>query len=58
MTKEEIAASGDAGGHDHDHEAVSKGPLTLFLAIACGVLFVLLLASPFVFRGQRTASAE
>jgi cobalt-zinc-cadmium efflux system membrane fusion protein len=45
MTKEEIAASGEAGGHDHDHEAASKGPLTLFLAIACGVLFVLLLVS-------------
>jgi membrane fusion protein, heavy metal efflux system len=45
MTKEEIAASGEAGGHGHDHEAASNGPLTLFLAIACGVLFVLLLVS-------------
>lgn len=45
MTKEQIAASGEAGGHDHDHEATSNGPLTLFLAIACGVLFVLLLVS-------------
>jgi multidrug efflux pump subunit AcrA (membrane-fusion protein) len=45
MTKEEIAASGEAGGHDHDHETASNGPLTLFLAIACGVLFVLLLVS-------------
>lgn len=57
MTKEEIAASGEAGGHDHDHdhEATSQGPLTLFLAIACGVLFVLLLASPFFFRARAKA---
>lgn len=58
MTKEQLAASGEADGHDHDHEAASNGPLTLFLAIACGVLFVLLLASPFVFRGRRAASSE
>jgi len=57
MTKEGIAASGEAGGHDHDHdhEATSQGPLTLFLAIACGVLFVLLLASPFFFRARAKA---
>jgi multidrug efflux pump subunit AcrA (membrane-fusion protein) len=55
MTKEQIAASGEAGGHDHDHEAASKGPLTLFLAIACSVLFLLLLASPFIFRARAKA---
>jgi hypothetical protein len=47
MSKEEIAAAG-AGGGDHAHGG--GGPLVIFLAIACGVLFVLLLASTFVFR--------
>ncbi|MEX1114610.1 MAG: efflux RND transporter periplasmic adaptor subunit [Akkermansiaceae bacterium] len=49
MSREEIAASGDGGEH-HDHAHGGGGPLVLFLAIACGVLFLLLLASPFVFR--------
>ncbi len=55
MSKEEIAASGEAGGHHHDHEAASNGPLTLFLAIACGVLFLLLLASPIFLRARAKA---
>jgi cobalt-zinc-cadmium efflux system membrane fusion protein len=54
MSKEEIAAAG-AGGGDHDHAHGSGGPLVLFLAIACGVLFVLLLASPFIFRTRSKA---
>lgn len=55
MTKEEIAAAGaGGGGHDHDHDH-GGGPLVLFLSIACGVLFVLLLASPFVFRPRSKA---
>ncbi len=58
MTKEEIAASGEADGHDHDHDAASNGPLTLFLAIACGVLFVLLLVASLSLRSRRAASAE
>jgi cobalt-zinc-cadmium efflux system membrane fusion protein len=54
MSKEEIAAAG-AGGGDHDHGHGGGGPLVLFLAIACGVLFLLLLASPFVFRTRSKA---
>jgi multidrug efflux pump subunit AcrA (membrane-fusion protein) len=45
MFKEEIAAAG--GDHHHDHPHDGGGPLVLFLAIACGVLFLLLLASIF-----------
>jgi membrane fusion protein, heavy metal efflux system len=53
MTAEQLAA---AGAHDHhSHEHASFGPLTLFLAIACGVLLLLLLASPFVFRNRPQA---
>lgn len=57
MTKEQIAAAaGEAGrAHDHEHASGSHGPLTLFLAIACGVLFLLLLASPFFFRARAKA---
>jgi membrane fusion protein, heavy metal efflux system len=50
MTKEQLAAgSADA---DHPHSHGEHGPLLLFLAIACGMLFVLLLASPFVIRNR------
>lgn len=55
MTKEQIAASGGAGDHDHDHAHAEESPLVLFLSIACGVLFLLLLASPFVFRARAKA---
>jgi len=54
MSKEEIAAAA-AGGGDHDHAHGGGGPLVIFLAIACGVLFVLLLASPFIFRTRTKA---
>jgi hypothetical protein len=57
MTKEENAANGEAGGHDHDHEAASNGPLTLFLAIACGVLFVLLLVSSLRKKAQPSSAS-
>jgi len=53
MSTEEIAATGTGGG-DHDH-AHGGGPLVLFLAIACGVLFLLLLASIFT---RKTRSRE
>jgi cobalt-zinc-cadmium efflux system membrane fusion protein len=55
MSAEEAAAAqgGNGGGHDHGHS--ESGPLTLFLAITCGVLFLLLLASPFVFRARAKA---
>lgn len=49
MTADEINASG--GDHGHDHEQ-GGGPLVIFLAIACGVLFLLLVASPFLFRAK------
>jgi cobalt-zinc-cadmium efflux system membrane fusion protein len=51
MTADQIAASsGTNSDHNHDH-----GPnksLILFLSIACGVLFLMLLASPFFFRNR------
>jgi cobalt-zinc-cadmium efflux system membrane fusion protein len=56
MSKEQIAAEAAAhGDHGHENGASSNGPLTLFLAIACGVLLVLLLASPFIFRARAKA---
>jgi membrane fusion protein, heavy metal efflux system len=56
MSKEQIAAETAAhGDHGHEHGVSSNGPLTPFLAIACGVLLVLLLASPFIFRARAKA---
>ncbi len=54
MTAEQLAAAEGGGDHHHDHE--SPGSLTVFLAIACGVLLLLLIASPFVLR-RRSAQA-
>lgn len=52
MSAEEVSAkSGDH--HDHDHGPSSM--LVIFLAIVCVVLFLLLLASPFVFRTRNKA---
>jgi len=51
MTAEQLAAAG--GEHGHDHEHGESGPLVLFLGIACGVLFLLLIASVFL-RKPRT----
>lgn len=50
MTAEQLAASG--GDHGHDHAHGGNSPLVVFLAIACGVLFLLLVASPFLFRAK------
>lgn len=57
MSKEQLAAAEAAGGdhHAHDHGHEGSQPLVRFLAIACGVLFLLLLASPFVFRARAKA---
>jgi cobalt-zinc-cadmium efflux system membrane fusion protein len=55
MSKEEVAATDAAGGHDHGHEHAARSPLVLFLAITCGVLLVLLIASPFIFRARAKA---
>jgi multidrug efflux pump subunit AcrA (membrane-fusion protein) len=49
MTAEQLAASGGDHGHDHSH---GGGPLVVFLAIACGVLFLLLIASAFIRKTQ------
>lgn len=53
MTAEEIAASG--GEHGHAHAREESGPLVLFLTIACAILLLLLVASPFVFRARSQA---
>jgi hypothetical protein len=50
MTKEQIAASG--GDHGHDHEHGRNSPLAVFLGIACGVLFLLLITSVFIRKNQ------
>jgi cobalt-zinc-cadmium efflux system membrane fusion protein len=55
MSAEEAAAAANGAGKGHDHDGSDRGPLTIFLAITCGVLFVLLLASPFVFRARAKA---
>jgi multidrug efflux pump subunit AcrA (membrane-fusion protein) len=54
MTTGEMAASGGDHGHAHDHTHESTGPLTLFLAITCGVLLLLLAVSPLVYRSLAT----
>ncbi|MGL5018060.1 MAG: hypothetical protein ACRDBP_08005, partial [Luteolibacter sp.] len=55
MSAEEIAAtSGD--GHAHqDHGHGPSNLLVIFLSIACGVLLLLLLASPLFFRARAKA---
>ncbi len=54
MTADQIEAEGtEQTGHSHDHHGLS--PLTLFLAITCVVLILLLIASPFVFRARAKA---
>jgi hypothetical protein len=57
MSAEEVAAAAEGGGDDgHGHGHEGSSPLTLFLAIACGVLFVLLLVSSL--RRKTQASPE
>jgi cobalt-zinc-cadmium efflux system membrane fusion protein len=56
MTAEEIAArAGGEHGHSHDHGSIFSNHLVLFLAIACGGLLLLLIASPFIFRAASKA---
>jgi cobalt-zinc-cadmium efflux system membrane fusion protein len=51
MSAEEIAAhSGGDHGHEHAHGSPFSSTLVLFLAITCGGLFLLLIASPFIYR--------
>ncbi len=54
MSAEEIAAT-SSDGHDHGHDHGSSNMLVIFLSIACGVLLLLLLASPFLFRARAKA---
>lgn len=56
MTAEELASHG-VHGHDH-HDHAHAGPLTWFLGIACAVLLVLLIASPFVLRRGQPATSR
>ena len=53
MTAEQLAAAGGEHGHAHEHQ--ESGPLVLFLTIACAILLLLLVASPFVFRARSQA---
>jgi membrane fusion protein, heavy metal efflux system len=55
MSAEDLAAAAgdDANGHSHDHGWWN--PLTLVLAVTCGVLFLLLIASPLAFRNRAQA---
>ncbi len=48
MSAAELAAT--ATEHGHHHAGESTGPITLFLAITCGVLLLLLAASPLIHR--------
>jgi len=48
MSAAELAAT--AAEHGHHHAGESTGPITLFLAITCGVLLLLLAASPLIYR--------
>jgi hypothetical protein len=51
MTADQIAASSGTN-HDHNHDHGANQTLILFLSIACGVLVLILLASPFFFRNR------
>ena len=53
MTAEQIAAAGGAEGHGHAHH--DSSPLVVFLGITCGVLLLLMIASPFVLRAHSQA---
>jgi len=48
----ETPAGEDEHGHEDGHEQEGMDTLTIFLAITSGVLFLLLLASPFIFRAR------
>jgi membrane fusion protein, heavy metal efflux system len=54
MTAEQIAAAKGAHGHDHGH--ASHAPIVWFLAVACGALLLLLIATPIVLR-RRSSQA-
>lgn len=55
MSAEQIAAAGGAEGHGHGHAHHDSSPLVVFLGITCGVLLLLLIASPFVLRARSQA---
>ena len=45
MTKEQLAAHGDAHDHGHEHDESPWNTLTLFFAASTGLLLILLIAS-------------
>lgn len=53
MTDEQIAVVEGQGGHHHHHG--SDRMLVIVLSITCGVLFLLLIATPFVLRTRSKA---
>lgn len=55
MSAEEIAATSGDGHAHHDHAHGPSNMLVIFLSIACGVLLLLLLASPLFFRARAKA---
>lgn len=55
MSAADLAAPGQGDSHGHDHDHGWWNPLTLVLAITCGVLFLLLLASPLAYRNRAQA---
>lgn len=55
MSAEEIAANSGEGNANHSHDHGPSNMLVIFLSIACGVLLLLLLASPLFFRARTKA---
>lgn len=55
MTAEQIAAAESQGGHGQHHDHGSGRTLVIVLSITCGVLFLLLIATPFALRSRSKA---
>jgi len=55
MTAEEIAAAENQGGHGQHHGHGSDLTMVIVLSITCGVLFLLLIATPFALRARSKA---
>jgi hypothetical protein len=55
MTAEQIAAADSQGGHGQHHGHGSDRTMVIVLSITCGVLFLLLIATPFALRARSKA---
>jgi membrane fusion protein, heavy metal efflux system len=55
MTAEQLAATENQDGHGHRHDHGSDRTLVIVLSITCGVLFLLLIATPFALRSRSKA---